>query len=141
MKVLVKKLNNRAIIPNYAKAGDAGMDLTATSYSFNDFYGFHEYGTGLAMEIPEGHMGLIFPRSSISKKSLFLCNAVGVIDSGYRGEIKVRFKAADNKKVKYVEGEKVAQLIIVPFPSVEFEEVTKLNETDRANGGFGSTGN
>ena len=80
MKVKIKKLNENAVIPSYSKQGDAGMDLVATSKIF-DKYGNIEYWTGLAMEIPEGHVGLIFPRSSISKKDLALTNAVGVIDS------------------------------------------------------------
>lgn len=80
MKVKIKKLNENAVIPSYSKQGDAGMDLVATSKIF-DKYGNVEYGTGLAMEIPEGYVGLIFPRSSISKKDLALTNAVGVIDS------------------------------------------------------------
>ena len=80
MKVKIKNLNENAVIPSYSKQGDAGMDLVATSKIF-DKYGNVEYGTGLAMEIPEGHVGLIFPRSSISKKDLALTNAVGVIDS------------------------------------------------------------
>ena len=80
MKVKIKKLNENAVIPSYSKQGDAGMDLVATSKIF-DKYGNVEYGTGLAMEIPEGYVGLIFPRSSICKQDLSLSNAVGVIDS------------------------------------------------------------
>lgn len=80
MEVKIKKLNKNAVIPFYAKPGDAGMDLTATSKTFDD-YGNVEYGTGLAIEIPKGHVGLIFPRSSICKQDLALTNAVGVIDS------------------------------------------------------------
>ena len=91
MEVKIKKLCDSAVIPSYAKPGDAGMDLVATSRIF-DKYGNVEYGTGLAMEIPEGYVGLLFPRSSISKQDLSLANAVGVIDSGYRGEIKFKFK-------------------------------------------------
>ena len=91
MEVKIKKLCETAVIPSYAKPGDAGMDLVATSRVF-DKYGNVEYGTGLAMEIPEGYVGLIFARSSISKQDLSLANAVGVIDSGYRGEIKFKFK-------------------------------------------------
>ena len=96
MKVKIKKLHPDAVIPSYAKPGDAGMDLTAISKRVetgSDENGeYIEYGTGLAIEIPEGHVGLVFPRSSVSKKDLFLANAVGVIDSGYRGEVKLRFK-------------------------------------------------
>lgn len=91
MEVKIKKLCETAVIPSYAKPGDAGMDLVATSRVF-DKYGNVEYGTGLAIEIPEGYVGLIFARSSIFKQDLSLANAVGVIDSGYRGEIKFKFK-------------------------------------------------
>ena len=91
MEVKIKKLCETAVIPSYAKPGDAGMDLVATSRIF-DKYGNVEYGTGLAMEIPEGYVGLIFARSSVCKKDLALSNCVGIIDSGYRGEIKFKFK-------------------------------------------------
>ena len=84
MEVKIKKLCETAVIPSYAKPGDAGMDLVATSRIF-DKYGNVEYGTGLAMEIPEGYVVLIFSRSSIFKQELSLANTVGVIDSGYRG--------------------------------------------------------
>ncbi len=140
MKVNVKKLRPDAKIPKYASPGDAGLDLTATTYSYNVLHRFHEYGTGLAVAIPEGHMGLIFPRSSISKKSLALANAVGVIDSGYRGEVKLRFTDVDQFGSVYAVGDKIAQLIIVPYPSIELNEVTDLDETSRGEGGFGSTG-
>lgn len=80
MKVKIKKLNENAVIPQYAKPGDAGMDLTATSKYFDE-YGNICYGTGLAFEIPQGYVGLVFPRSSCSKQQLVLANAVGVIDS------------------------------------------------------------
>ena len=91
MKVKIKKLCESAVIPTYAKPGDAGMDLVATSRIF-DKYGNVEYGTGIAMEIPEGYVGLLFPRSSICKQDLALANAVGVVDSCFRGEIKFKFK-------------------------------------------------
>jgi dUTP pyrophosphatase len=136
MKVKIKKLNPDAIIPRYAKTGDAGMDLTATRMWFeNDNVC---YGTGLAMEIPEGFVGLVFPRSSIAKKDLILSNSVGVIDSGYRGEIMVKFK--DTGVCHYDRGERICQIIIMPYPSIEFEEVDELSETNRGDGGFGSSG-
>ena len=94
MKIKIKKVSEKAVIPQYAKDGDAGMDLTAISKQIkHSLNGDHiiEYGTGLAIEIPCGYVGLIFPRSSIYKKDLRLSNAVGVIDSGYRGEIKFKF--------------------------------------------------
>ena len=92
MKVKIKKLDNAAVIPSYATNGDAGLDLTAVSCQIDQSGLFIEYGTGLAVEIPEGYVGLLFPRSSVSKTTLILANHVGVVDSGYRGEIKFRFK-------------------------------------------------
>lgn len=91
MEVKIKKLNESAVIPTYAKHGDAGMDLTAISKEY-DGNGNVIYGTGLAFEIPENYVGLLFPRSSNTKKDLILGNSVGVIDSGYRGEVILIFK-------------------------------------------------
>jgi dUTP pyrophosphatase len=140
MKVKIKKLVPEAQIPKYAKNGDAGLDLTATSVKHEDNY--IEYGTGLAVEIPEGYVGLLFPRSSVTNKSLMVKNSVGVIDSGYRGEIKVRFQITNNLAVLslYQIEDKVAQLIIIPYPQIEFEEVSELSNTERGEGGYGSTG-
>jgi len=141
MFIKIKKLDPNAIIPSYAKVGDAGMDLTALSFS-TDPNGFYtEYGTGLAIEIPEGYAGFIFPRSSASKTSQIQANCVGVIDSGYRGEIKVRLKELGNPQKLYQVGDRIAQIIIMPVPNVIFEEVDELNSTERGEGGFGSTGN
>lgn len=159
IKVKIKKTHPDAVIPRYAKEGDAGLDLTATS-TYYDEYGNICYGTGLAFEIPEGYVGLIFPRSSICKEQLLLSNAVGVIDSGYRGEVSFKFKpsmALDNRQcVKadaeklwsiavrqndiYKVGDRIGQMIIMPYPSVEFEEVEELSETERGEGGYGSSG-
>lgn len=138
MKVKIKKLTDKAVIPKYAKDGDAGLDLTATSRR-QDGAGFIEYGTSLAVEIPYGYVGLIFPRSSISKVNMSLTNSVGVVDSGYRGEIKFRFKPAGVGKGLYDVGERVGQLVVLPYPNIELEEVTELSETARGDGGFGST--
>jgi dUTP pyrophosphatase len=140
MKVKIKKLHKNAVIPEYAKNGDAGLDLVAVSVSSNELY--IEYDTGLAMEIPEGHVGLIFPRSSISKYHLSMANSVGVVDSGYRGSVTVRFKRVDEGWwTKYYEvGDKIAQLVIMPYPQVELVEVTDLSETERGAGGYGSSG-
>jgi dUTP pyrophosphatase len=136
LTVKVKKLYSDAVIPSYAKDGDAGLDLTATHMTFDGNY--IEYGTGIAVEIPKGYVGFVFPRSSVSKKeNFYLKNAVGVIDSGYRGEIKLRFNRSDDH---YEPGEKVGQLIIMPYPTIKLEEVDELSNSDRGNGGFGSTG-
>lgn len=170
LRVKIKKLHKCAITPTYSKVGDAGMDLTAIKKYF-DIHGNVVYHTGLAIEIPEGYVGLLFPRSSVCKVDLSLSNSVGVIDSNYRGEIIVKFKptpifevvddtefeedkfkeyervmipeGADNIglfNVQYGIGERIAQLIIMPYPKVEFEEVEELTQTERGNGGFGSTG-
>lgn len=149
MKIKIKKLHPDAIIPKYAKEGDAGMDLTAISASISA--GKVEYGTGLAIEIPKGYVGLIFPRSSIFKTGQTLSNSVGVIDSGYRGEIKFVFYTTTylNERTDelycpgtetYEVGQRVGQIMIIPYPEIEFKEVQKLEESERGSGGYGSTG-
>ena len=141
MIVKIKKLHKNAVIPAYAKPGDAGLDLTATSV-VTDEYGNVVYGTGLAIEIPFGYAGLLFPRSSNSKTDLYLTNHVGVVDSGYRGEIMFKYRPYNglvDAKV-YSVGERVGQIVILPYPSVSFEEVEQLSDTERGEGGYGSTG-
>jgi dUTP pyrophosphatase len=141
MQIKIKKLHNRAVIPKYAKTGDAGLDLVATEIINKEPFQI-TYGTGLAMEIPAGYVGLIYPRSSIRKYDLSLTNCVGVIDSGYRGEIQATFRRHKGvASTDYEVGDKIAQIIIVPYPSIEFIETDELSETERGTGGFGSTGN
>jgi dUTP pyrophosphatase len=140
MKVKIKKLNKNAVIPSYAKSGDAGMDLVATEILSNTTFDI-TYGLGIALEIPEGFVGLVFPRSSIRKYELTLSNSVGVIDSGYRGELQATFKKTNGlDSLSYKVGDRVAQIIIIPHPTIEFEEVNELTNTERGEGGFGSTG-
>ena len=149
MEVRIKKLHPDAVIPKYAKAGDAGLDLTAVTKSY-DRDGNIVYGTGLAFEIPDGYVGLVFPRSSLSSLDIALSNCVGVIDSGYRGEVTAKFKPAMlfnreqrpiilNNRI-YEVGERVAQIIIIPYPKIEFIESDELSETERGTGGYGSSG-
>lgn len=142
LPIKVKKLDPNAVIPSYAKIGDAGLDLTAVSIQTvdNQEYGYIEYGTGLAFEIPQGYVGLLFPRSSVSKTGLILSNSVGVIDSGYRGEVKLRYKYVKNT-AHYVVGDRVGQLIIVPYPEVQLIQSQELSDTQRGENGFGSSGN
>ena len=135
MVLKIKKLNEEAVIPSYAKHGDAGLDLVATS--MKNCPEFVEYGTDLAFEIEEGNVGLLFPRSSISKTGHRLLNSVGVIDSGYRGEVKVRMSWTNQNAYKV--GDKIAQLVVVELPQVVIEEVNELDSSDRGEGGFGST--
>lgn len=170
MKVKIKKLNQNAVIPKYAQDGDAGLDLTAVSMKYDE-HGNIVYGTGLSIEIPDGYVGYIYPRSSISKFDLLLANSVGVIDSNYRGEIIFKFKPSacfgdyhSDKTMEefenssdyvalpqingssgiqhkgYSVGDRIGQIIIMPIPSIEFEEVEALSNTNRGVGGFGSTG-
>lgn len=138
MKLRIKKLSEKAILPKYAKEGDAGLDLVATSLIRTHKY--FEYSTGLSIEIEKGYAGFIFPRSSISNTDHFLRNSVGVIDSGYRGEIKLRMSIPELDSREYAIGDKVGQLIIIKLPLVDIEEVEYLSDTDRGDGGFGSTG-
>ena len=142
LKVKIKKLNENAVIPTYSKDGDAGMDLVSTSKSFDEDSNV-VYGTGLAFEIPKGFVGLLFPRSSNAKKDLLLSNSVGVLDSGYRGEVMFKFKFSNcyYSENTYETGDKVGQIIILPYPQIEFEEAEELSKTERGNGGYGSTGN
>lgn len=163
--VKIKKLDEKAVVPTYAHSTDAGMDLTAISKEIED--GIVTYGTGLAFDIPEGYVGLIFPRSSIYKTDLVLSNCVGVIDSGYHGEVKFKFRFnVDESNVEefvsgcdyisdncimqtnyasmefesYEVGDRIGQIIIMPYPKVTYEVTDKLDETERGTGGFGSTG-
>lgn len=140
MQVKIKKLSPNAKIPSYAKPGDAGMDLTAISYTCDE-YGNLVYHTGLSIEIPDGYVGLIFPRSSVSSKKLVLSNSVGVIDSGYRGEIIFKFQKIGECNEPYYPGDRIGQLVIMPYPKIEFLEVDELSDSVRGDGGYGSTGN
>ena len=141
--VKIKKLDPKAVIPFAATEHSAGLDLTAVKVGFShseDGVPVLVYDTQIAIEIPEGHVGLLFPRSSLANKSLNMTNCVGVIDSDYRGSILLKFKVNTNTTpVIYVEGDRVGQLIIMPFPKVNFLEVEELTETVRGEGGHGST--
>jgi dUTP pyrophosphatase len=138
--VKVKKLVPEAVIPSYSKVGDAGMDLTITKEIENTSFSV-SYGFGIAIEIPKGYVGLVFPRSSVRNQDLILSNCVGVIDSGYRGELQATFKKTQGlDSIKYKVGERGAQIIILPYPTIYMTEVPELSDTERGSGGFGSTG-
>lgn len=155
MKVKIKKLYEDSILPTKAHATDAGYDLYAHSKSYDED-GNVVYGSGVAMEIPQGYVGLVFPRSSNAKKDLILSNSVGVIDSGFRGEISFKFKASIhasrnnvlneevcafvNKPTTYNISDRIGQIIIMPYPEIEFVEVKELSDSDRGDGGYGSSG-
>lgn len=140
MNIQVKKLHPDAVLPQVMKKGDAGADLTAVTKLETGMY--TEYGTGLAVKIPENHVGLLFPRSSCSLKTQILANCVGVIDENFRGEIKLRFKnTADGiNENSYEVGDRVGQLIVIAREEMSFYEVEELDSTNRGSSGFGSSG-
>lgn len=141
ISVKIKKLHPDAVIPRYAKPGDAGMDLTATSIEFDHEKKIITYGTSIAVEIPKGYVGLIYPRSSVYKTSLVLANHVGVIDSGYRGEIMFKYRVLNEDwRDIYDVGDRIGQIIITPYPQILFTEVENLSTSERGVGGYGSTG-
>lgn len=148
IKVKIKKMHPDAVTPSYARSGDAAFDLTAISKEI-DNYGNVHYDTGLAFEIPETHVLLLFPRSSISKKDLDLSNCVGVIDSGYRGSVSFKFHRSNKDGMRayradlgeYNVYDRIGQGIVIERPFVDFEEVEELSETERGAGGYGHTGN
>lgn len=147
MILKVKKLSPHAVIPTRAYPGDAGFDLVATSV---DYFGRDAYGRyskvavefGFAVEIPAGHVGLIFARSSIYFTRLRLSNAVGVIDAGYRGVLSAVFDIDydDDDDVGYEVGDRCAQLVILPLPEVEIVEADELTPSERGTGSYGSSG-
>lgn len=139
LTVKIKKLDNQAVVPERATELSAGYDLTVISCE--EKKDCFIYGTGLAMEIPRGWTGYIFPRSSIYKKNLSLANSIGVIDADYRGEIKVIMRKQGRTKEYYQIGDKVAQIIFMPVFEIEFKEKDELSDTARGAGGLGSTGN
>jgi dUTP pyrophosphatase len=140
MIVKIKKVHPDAIIPKYAKEGDAGLDLVATSIKENTTFQI-TYGLGIALEIPKGFVGLVFPRSSIRNTELTLSNSVGVIDAGYRGELGATFNKSNGlDSIAYKVGDRVCQIMIIPHPPIEMLEVNELSDTERGEGGFGSTG-
>lgn len=143
MNIKVKKLKPDATVPTMGSKFAAGADL----YSAEDsdvVIGPSEtkfIGTGLAMEIPEGYVGLVYARSGLAcKRGLAPANKVGVVDSDYRGEIKVALHNHGKEAQTVEKGERIAQMVIAPYLSVNYEEADELSETERGEGGFGSTG-
>ncbi len=145
MQVKVKKLSEKAVLPQKAYKYDAGFDLVVSRIT-TELNEVGEliivYHTDLCMEIPEGYFGALFSRSSISRKPLSQTNAVGVVDSGYRGEVVAKFRCMVPAVVPtvYKEGERFAQLVILPVPEVEMIEAETLGDGDRDVNGLGSTG-
>lgn len=140
MKIKFKALNEAAVLPFKAHKTDAGLDLTCTSVQFSGRDQCWVYGTGLAMEIPDGYVGLLFPRSSVYKTGEVLSNCVGVVDAGYRGEVFAKFYQVTDRHNHYSVGDRFCQLIVMPIPDVETEWAEELSDSERGEGGYGSSG-
>lgn len=143
MIIRYRKIYPDAVEPVRGSEWAAGWDLTARAVAYDDENQCVVYSTGLAFEIPRGYVGLLFPRSSIFKKMLWLTNSVGVLDADYRGEVLFKFgiRTDAHKQMGFYEkGERIGQLVIVPVPEVAFLESESLSETKRGAGGYGSTG-
>jgi dUTP pyrophosphatase len=142
VKLPIAKLNDEAVLPTRAHEGDAGLDLYASEAAHIGPGERWSVGTGVAVEIPVGHAGLVLPRSGLAKKhGIALVNSPGLIDSGYRGEIRVLLLNTDPAETFRVEpGDRIAQLVIAPIALAEPVEVKALADSARGDGGFGSSG-
>ena len=142
IKLAIKRLDSSVELPSYAYAGDAGLDLRASEDVVLQPFERRLISTGLAIAIPEGYAGFVQPRSGMAlKKGLSMANTPGLIDSHYRGELKVVAVNLDaHEPIEIQKGERIAQLVIQKVPVVDLVEVEELDETDRGAGGFGSSG-
>ena len=167
INIKCKQLDEKAVIPFYAKEGDACMDITAIDLEYDLKSDRYIYHTGLAFEVPEGYYMDLRPRSSNTKTDFYIANAPGTLDAGYRGELLVVFKRRDKIALEdfamlfkgcdpnqvmtayvnsmlsiapYVPGDRVCQMQVLPRPKVNIEIVEELSESERGEGGFGSTG-
>ena len=143
--IKIKKLDPNAVIPFYATDGSAGMDITAIGREYDNANDCWVYHSGLAFQLPKDHVMLIFPRSSNRKTDYYLANHVGVLDSDYTGELMFMYKCRDFDAYElpnppYNVGDRVGQIIVLPYPKINFTEVDNLDQTERGAGGFGSTG-
>ena len=143
MVIKVKKLTDEAVIPTLGSRVAAGADLySAEKEDVVIMPGETKFiGTGLAVEIPDGYVGLVYARSGLAcKRGLAPANKVGVIDSDYRGEVKVALLNHGKEPQKVEKGERIAQMVVAPYLSAVYEEAEELSDTERGEGGFGSTG-
>lgn len=156
MEIKIKRLSEKAIMPSKAFPTDAGYDLTSISMEYDE-YGNVVYGFGWAFDIPEGYVGLLFPRSSCSKYDVNMPNCIGVIDAGFHGEVKAKFRPTSVQPIRgaksdcieiyhrnradiFKVGDKCAQMVIVEIPKVSFVEAEELPKSLRGEGGWGHTG-
>jgi dUTP pyrophosphatase len=148
----VKKLDPNAVLPARAQEGDVGYDVVALDDgTWSPDGTFYEYKTGLAIEVPKNFHTELFPRSSVTKYDLVLGNSIGLVDNGYRGEIRFRFKyiprftveegvLTQQPPILYKKGDKIGQIVVRPSVTFDVAEVEELSSTERGAGGFGSTG-
>jgi dUTP pyrophosphatase len=142
MELRVARLKDNAVVPTRAHPGDAGLDLYSTELAHLGPGERWSVGTGIALEIPEGHAGLVLPRSGLAREhGIALVNAPGLIDAGYRGEVRVLLLNTDPAETVRIEaGARIAQLVITPVAIADAVEVAELSDSARGDGGFGSTG-
>jgi dUTP pyrophosphatase len=142
MDLRVAKLKDNAVIPTRAHPGDAGLDLYSTEIAHLGPGERWSVGTGIALEIPEGHAGLVLPRSGLAREhGIALVNSPGLIDAGYRGEVRVLLLNTDPAETVRIEaGARIAQLVVTPVAIAEPVEATELSDSARGEGGFGSSG-
>lgn len=142
MELKVKKVREAGVLPTRARMGDAGLDLCAAEPAHLGPGERWKVGTGIALELPAGHAGLVLPRSGLADRyGISLVNSPGLIDSGYRGEVSVLLLNTDPAEVFRVEpGDRIAQLVVVPFVEADPVEVSELSDSERGSDGFGSTG-
>lgn len=158
ISIKIKKLDENAVVPSYAHNGDIGMDITAIGVEYDEINDVYIYHTGLSVETEQGYGILLFPRSSNRRTNAYLTNHIGLVDSAtYRGEIMFCFKnrlpinMADRKDgetlqekvfrlAPYKVGERIGQMVAMPFPKMDIQVVDELSLTERGEGGFGSTG-
>ena len=141
MQARFKRLHKQGAIPNRALSGDAAVDLQCSEDVALEPGERAAVPTGIAIAVPEGYAGLVLPRSGHAHRSgIGVVNGPGLIDPGYRGEVKVLLINHGRERVQFQSGDRIAQLLIVPAPAVEWVEVDELDETERGAGGFGSTG-
>jgi dUTP pyrophosphatase len=139
VKIRVKKIHNDAILPSYAHEGDAGMDLFSVEDRIISSGERALISTGISVELPRGHVSLIWDKSGIAAKS-GIKTMGGVIEHTYRGEYKVVMLNTSKENFEVKKGQKIAQFLVQPIMTAEVEEVSELSETARGDGGFGSTG-
>ena len=136
----VKLVNEYAQLPTRGSEDAAGLDLYCPFHIKVPADSQKKIPLGVAVEIPKGHMGLLVPRSSMSKTPLRCANSVGIIDEDHRGELSIVYENVSCKDYEIARGDRIAQLIIVPIAVVDVEEAQTLSETERGDGGYGSTG-